>query len=128
MTRGLFKSITLHFGILFIFLYGAEIFKQNKRFEIYEIPLEIVDVSDQTVNKTDKVKKQSKKSLSKNQFFLPPKPKSKPTPPDFALKEEKKKEKVKKKEESSQEKKDKKIEWIVFLSQLKKLKKIIRNH
>jgi len=89
MTKGLFKSITLHFGILFIFLYGAEIFKQNKRFEIYEIPLEIVDVSDQTVNKTDKVKKQSKKSLSKNQFFLPPKPRSKPTPPDFSLKEEK---------------------------------------
>ena len=78
MTRGLFKSVTLHFGILFVFLYGAEIFKQNKRFEIYEIPLEIVDVSDETVSKTDKVKKQSKKSLSKNQFFLPPKPKSKP--------------------------------------------------
>ena len=70
MTRGLFKSITLHFGILLVFLYGAEIFKQNKRFEIYEIPLEIVDVSDQTVNKTDKVKKKSKKSISKNQFFL----------------------------------------------------------
>ena len=86
MTRGLFKSVTLHFGILFVFLYGAEIFKQNKRFEIYEIPLEIVDVSDETVNKTDKVKKQNKKSLSKNQFFLPPKPKSKPTPPEFALK------------------------------------------
>ena len=94
MTRGLFKSITLHFGILFVFLYGAEIFKQNKRFEIYEIPLEIVDVSDQTVNKIDEVKQQkSKKSLSKNQFFLPPKPKSKPTPPEFALKEKKKKKK-----------------------------------
>ena len=26
----------------------------------------------------------NKKSLSKNQFFLPPKPKSKPTPPEFA--------------------------------------------
>ena len=98
MTRGLFKSVTLHFGILFVFLYGAEIFKQNKRFEIYEIPLEIVDVSDETVNKTDKVKKQNKKSLSKNQFFLPPKPKSKPTPPELALKEKKKKEKVKKTE------------------------------
>ena len=123
MTKGLFKSITLHFGILFIFLYGAEIFKQNKRFEIYEIPLEIVDVSDQTVNKTDKVKKQSKKSLSKNQFFLPPKPKSKPTPPDFALKEEKKKEKVKKKEESSQEKKDKKNRMDSILKSIEKIKK-----
>ena len=123
MTKGLFKSITLHFGILFIFLYGAEIFKQNKRFEIYEIPLEIVDVSDQTVNKTDKVKKQSKKSLSKNQFFLPPKPKSKPTPPDFSLKEEKKKEKVKKKEESSQEKKDKKNRMDSILKSIEKIKK-----
>ena len=123
MTKGLFKSITLHFGILFIFLYGAEIFKQNKRFEIYEIPLEIVDISDQTVNKTDKVKKQSKKSLSKNQFFLPPKPRSKPTPPDFALKEEKKKEKVKKKEESSQEKKDKKNRMDSILKSIEKIKK-----
>ena len=69
MTRGLFKSITLHFGILLVFLYGAEIFKQNKRFEIYEIPLEVIDVSDQTINKTDKVKKQNKKSPSNNQFF-----------------------------------------------------------
>ena len=70
MTKGLFKSITLHFGILLVFLYGAEIFKQNKRFEIYEIPLEIIDVSDQTVNKTDKIKEERKKSLSKNQFFF----------------------------------------------------------
>ncbi len=123
MTKGLFKSITLHFGILFIFLYGAEIFKQNKRFEIYEIPMEIVDVSDQTVNKTDKVKKQSKKSLSKNQFFLPPKPKSKPNPPDFSLKEEKKKEKVKKKEESTQEKKDKKNRMDSILKSIERIKK-----
>jgi len=69
MTKGLLKSITLHFGILLAFLYGAEIFKQNKRFEIYEIPLEIVDVADQTVNKTDKIKKETKKSVSKNQFL-----------------------------------------------------------
>ena len=69
MTRGLFKSITLHFGILLVFLYGAEIFKQNKRFEIYEIPLEIVDVSDQTVNKTDKVKKKVRRVFQKINFF-----------------------------------------------------------
>ena len=122
MTKGLFKSITLHFGILLIFLYGAEIFKQNKRFEIYEIPLEIVDVSDQTVNKIDKVKQQSKKSISKNQFFLPPKPKSKPTPPDFSLKEEKK-EKVKKNEESSQQKKEKKNRMDSILKSIEKIKK-----
>ena len=70
MTRGLFKSITLHFGILLVFLYGAEIFKQNKRFEIYEIPLEIVDVSDQTVNKTDKVKKKKQEEYFKKSIFF----------------------------------------------------------
>ena len=123
MTRGLFKSVTLHFGILLIFLYGAEIFKQNKRFEIYEIPLEIVDVSDQTVNKTDKVKKANKKSLSKNQFFLPPKPKSKPTPPDFSLKEEQKNEKVKKIDKPPQQIKEEKNRMDSILKSIEKIKK-----
>ncbi len=123
MTRGLFKSIILHFGILFVFLYGAEIFKQNKRFEIYEIPLEIIDVSDETVNRTDKVKKKSKKSLSKNQFFLPPKPKSKPTPPDFSLKEKQKKEEIKKKEPIPEQKKEKKDRMDSILKSIEKIKK-----
>ena len=123
MTKGLLKSITLHFGILLVFLYGAEIFKQNKRFEIYEIPLEIVDVSDQTVTKTDKIKKKSKKSLSKNQFFLPPKPKSKPNPPDFALKEKQKKEKVKKIDEPTLQKKEKKNRMDSILKSIEKIKK-----
>ncbi len=123
MTRGLFKSIILHFGILLVFLYGAELFKQNKRFEIYEIPLEIVDVSDETVNKTDKVKKKSKKSISKNQFFLPPKPKSKPTPPDFSLKEKQKKEKVKKNDPTPQQKKEKKDRMDSILKSIEKIKK-----
>ena len=122
MTRGLFKSITLHFGILLVFLYGAEIFKQNKRFEIYEIPLEIVDVSDQTVNKTDKVKKKSKKSISKNQFFLPPKPKSKPNPPEFSIKEKQKKKKVKKIDQSPQQKKEKKNRMDSILKSIEKIK------
>ncbi|MAI59841.1 MAG: hypothetical protein CMM92_02330 [Rickettsiales bacterium] len=123
MTRGLFKSITLHFGILLVFLYGAEIFKQNKRFEIYEIPLEIVDVSDQTVNKTDKVKKKSKKSISKNQFFLPPKPKSKPNPPEFSIKEKQKKKKVNKIDQSPQQKKEKKNRMDSILKSIEKIKK-----
>ena len=127
MTRGLFKSVTLHFGILFVFLYGAEIFKQNKRFEIYEIPLEIVDVSDETVSKTDKVKKQNKKSLSKNQFFLPPKPKSKPTPPEFALKEKKKKKKVKETEETPQQKKENINRMDSILKSIEKIKKDSQN-
>ncbi len=123
MTRGLFKSITLHFGILLVFLYGAEIFKQNKRFEIYEIPLEIVDVSDQTVNQTDKVKTKSKKSLSKNQFFLPPKPQSKPNPPDFALKEKQKKELVKKTEDTPKQKKEDKNRMDSILKSIEQIKK-----
>ena len=57
MTKGLLKSTFLHLGILMIFVYGAEIFKQNKRFEIYEIPLDIVDISEKTVNKTEVKKK-----------------------------------------------------------------------
>ena len=51
MTKGLLKSMFLHTGILMMFMYGAEIFKKNKRFEIYEIPLDIVDISEKTVNK-----------------------------------------------------------------------------
>ena len=38
-------------------MYGAEIFKKNKRFEINEIPLEIVEISNKTVNKVEPVKK-----------------------------------------------------------------------
>ena len=53
MTKGLLKSMFLHTGILMMFMYGAEIFKKNKRFEIYEIPLDIVDISEKTVNKIE---------------------------------------------------------------------------
>ena len=35
-------------------MYGAEIFKNNKKFEINEIPLDIVDISEQTITKTEK--------------------------------------------------------------------------
>ena len=57
MTKGLLKSMFLHTGILMMFIYGAEIFKKNKRFEIYEIPLEVIDISEKTVNKTEAKKK-----------------------------------------------------------------------
>jgi hypothetical protein len=110
MTKGLLKSATLHLGILLIFMYGAEIFKKNKRFEIYEIPLDIVDVSEETTNKLEKTKQKIKKVPSQeNQYFSPPKPKSRPKNPEFAL-EEKKKEKnvektiVKEKTEKSKKK------------------------
>ena len=107
MTKGLFKSITLHFGILFIFLYGAEIFKQNKRFEIYEIPLEIVDVSDQTVNKTDKVKKQKKRVFQKTNFFTS-QTKVETNPSRFCIERRKKKKKKLKKQKSPHKKKKRK--------------------
>ena len=98
MTQGLIKSIFLHFGILIFFLYGAEIFKKNKRFEIYEIPLDVIDVAEKTVNQTKNKKAKIQKKKTKKEFFDPPKPKSKPTPPEFAVKQKPKKEKIKKKE------------------------------
>ena len=61
MTQGLLKSFFLHLLIIGLFMYGAEIFKKNKRFEINEIPLEIVDISDQTVNKLENKKTVVKK-------------------------------------------------------------------
>lgn len=88
-------------------MYGAEIFKRNKRFEINEIPLEIVDISDQTISKisTSKKNKVEKKNNSKKETgFQPPKIKSKPQPPEFKIKEKKK---VKKKENLKDENKEK---------------------
>ena len=70
MTRGLLKSVFLHTGILMMFVYGAEIFKQNKRFEIYEIPLDIIDISEKTVNKTENIEKKcQKKQETKPNLF-----------------------------------------------------------
>ena len=114
MTRGLLKSILLHFSVVLIFMYGAEIFKKNKRFEIYEIPLDIVDISDTTVNKIEE-KKILRQRLKKD-YFSPPKIKSKPKPPEFSLKS---KDKVAKIDDVKDEKKIKvkgpiKKEWRVF--------------
>ena len=72
-----------------MFVYGAEIFKQNKRFEIYEIPLDIVDISEKTVNKTDVNKKKVQKKRNQRQTYSPPSPQVKAKPPEFALKEKK---------------------------------------
>lgn len=101
MVQGLLKSFFLHTIVIGIFIYGAEIFKKNKRFEINEIPFEIVDVSDQTVNKIENKKKEKvKKKIIKNQSgFQPPKVKLKPTPPEFKEKTEKVKDKKSNKEE-----------------------------
>ena len=91
-------------------MYGAEIFKQNKRFEINEIPLEIVDISDKTVNKVENKKNVIKKKKENKNLsgFQPPTIKSKPKPPEFKVKEDKPKKKTKKNKDASQEEKQKK--------------------
>ena len=65
MIRGLLKSFFLHLFIVGLFMYGAEIFKNNKKFEINEIPLDIVDISEQTTTKTEK-KNQEKATKKMN--------------------------------------------------------------
>ena len=87
MVTGLFKSSFLHLTIIIIFLYGAEIFKSNKRFEIVEIPLDIVEISEKTVTKKNIPKAQKKPQ--KNQSYSPPEVLSRPKNPEFS--EEKKK-------------------------------------
>ena len=111
MIRGLLKSFFLHLFIVGLFMYGAEIFKNNKKFEINEIPLDIVDISEQTITKTEK-KNQEKATKKKEQRnkggFQPPKVKSKPKPPEFSEKEnvtKKKKEKIKDDKEEQKQKK-----------------------
>ena len=89
MVTGLFKSSFLHLAIILIFLYGAEIFKRNKRFEIVEIPLDIVEISEKTVTKKNIPKAQQKPT--KAQSYSPPAVISRPKNPEFS--EEKKKKK-----------------------------------
>ncbi|MEL0246448.1 MAG: hypothetical protein VW954_04470 [Alphaproteobacteria bacterium] len=123
MTKGLLKSMFLHTGILMMFIYGAEIFKKNKRFEIYEIPLEVIDISEKTVNKTEAKKKNiAKKNKRQKETYSPPTPKSKPKPPDFAVKDDKKKPKEKstKKKEVAQKQDKKRLESI--LKSIEKIK------
>ena len=51
-----------------------------------------MDISEKTVNKTEsKEKIVSKKNKKQKQTYSPPLPKSKPKPPEFALKEKAKK-------------------------------------
>ena len=110
MFRGLLKSFFLHLFIVGVFIYGAEIFKNNKRFEINEIPLDIVDISDQTITETEKKveEKAIKKQKQLNEIgFQPPKVKSKPKPPEFSKKNDvtkKKKEKIEDNKEKQKQK------------------------
>ena len=122
MTKGLLKSMFLHTGILMVFMYGAEIFKKNKRFEIYEIPLDIVDISEKTVNKTELKKKVSKKNKKQIQAYSPPSPKTKPKPPEFALKEKEKKSPVKNNIKKKVTKKEDKQRLDSILKSIEKIK------
>ncbi len=123
MTQGLVKSVFLHFGILIIFLYGAEIFKQNKRFEIYEIPLDVVDVADKTVNKTKNANEKKAKKKPKTSFD-PPKPETKPKPPEFPVEAKKKVKQKKQKKQEKKEEKNKKEDKKRMASILKSIEKI----
>ena len=59
-----FLSLSFSIWWFYFSCIWAEIFKKNKRFEINEIPLEIVDVSDETVNK---VENEKRKKLNQKQ-------------------------------------------------------------
>ena len=86
MVSGLFKSSFLHLVIILAFMYGAEIFKQNKRFEILEIPLDIVEISEKTV--TSKNIPEVKNKPERKQSFSPPEVVSRPKNPEFSEKKE----------------------------------------
>ena len=110
MVKGLFKSSFLHLAIIFIFLYGAEIFKRNKRFEIIEIPLDIVEISEKTVTKKNIPKAQQKPK--KIQSYSPPEVLSRPKNPEFT--EEKKKKHPKKLKKMNRKKLKSKVRQRVF--------------
>ena len=117
MVTGLFKSSFLHLAIVLIFLYGAEIFKRNKRFEIVEIPLDIVEISEKTVTKKNIPKAQQKPK--KSQSYTPPEVLSRPKNPEFA-----KKKKVTKKEKEKENQQEKLKEKSKAESILKSIEKI----
>ena len=112
-------------------MYGAEIFKKNKRFEINEIPLEIVDISDQTVNKLENKKTVVKKKKENKNLsgFQPPIVKSKPKPPEFKVKEKKTKKKTNKiKDETNEEKQKKRVDSILkSIEKIKSSKKVTKD-
>ena len=94
MFFGFIKSIFFHVSVIFSLFLFANFINFNNNQIYTEIPIEIVEVSEET-----NVKKTSKKKIEeKKQTFVPPQPKSKPKPPEFS---EKKivKSKVKKKQE-----------------------------
>ena len=81
-----------------MFMYGAEIFKRNKKFEIVEIPMEIIEISEKTVSTKKAPKPEVKPNRKQN--YSPPEVLSRP---EFTKKEEKIAEPKKVKEKKSKE-------------------------
>lgn len=101
MVSGLFKSSFLHLIIILMFMYGAEIFKRNKKFEIVEIPMEIIEISEKTVSTKKAPKPEVKPNRKQN--YSPPEVLSRPKSPEFTKKEEKIAEPKKVKEKKSKD-------------------------
>ena len=84
-----------------MFMYGAEIFKRNKKFEIVEIPMEIIEISEKTVSTKKAPKPEVKPNRKQN--YSPPEVLSRPKSPEFTKKEEKIAEPKKVKEKKSKD-------------------------
>ncbi len=93
MFFGFIKSIFFHISIVFSLFFFMNFFNLNRNQIYTEIPIEIVEISKKTTVK----KNTANKVEEKKKTFVPPEPKSKPKPPEFAEKKIVKK-KIKNKE------------------------------
>ena len=96
MVSNFFKSILFHGLVVIAFILGPFDFSKEK--DLDQIPIEILDISEKTVNK--KVKKLEKNKPKKEIISKPPVILPKPKPPEFKTEKREimKKEKVEKKE------------------------------
>ena len=116
------KSISFHLLIIFSFLVFDSFYDFSRRNVVTEIPIEVVDVSEKTKVKKKKSEKKVEKKVE--QRFTPPKPISKPNPPEFEQKDKKVKVKVEKKKEIiKEEKKENRLSSI-----LKSIEKVTKNN
>ena len=114
------KSISFHLLIIFSFLIFDNFYNFSNRKVITEIPIEVVDVSEKTKVKKKRPEKKVEKKVE--QRFRPPKPISKPRPPEFEQKD--KEVKVEKKKEIT--KKEQKADRLSSI--LKSIEKITKNN
>ena len=116
------KSISFHLLIIFSFLVFDSFYDFSRRNIVTEIPIEVVDVSEKTKVKKKKLEKKVEKKVE--QRFTPPKPISKPNPPEFEEKDKNVKVKVEKKKEIiKEEKKENRLSSI-----LKSIEKVTKNN